>query len=184
MILIMRKLIFAAALVVSVAAFAQEKQNSFFVFISDPQYVWTQHNGSDFNAGVGVAVQHMFTPRWSGEVSVSHRSSRATAYFYDFNGNVIQTIRFRARTTPVDLIAQYHFVNNTAWKPYIGGGYTHVFVDSSTSQRDANYFAINGGVVWRIRPAVGLRFDGKVLFGNRPAYINNSNLSIGVAWRF
>jgi len=180
----MRKLIFAAALLVSVAALAQEKQNSFYVFVSDPQYVWTESNGSDFNAGFGVAVQHMFTPRWSGEVSASHRSSRATAYFYDFNGNIIQTLRYRAKMTPVDLMAQYHFTNNTAWKPYLGAGYSHVFVDSNTQQRDANYFVVNGGVVWRIRPAVGLRFDGKVLFGDRPAYIDSSNLSIGVAWRF
>ena len=48
----MRKLIFAAALLVSVAALAQEKKNSFYVFVSDPQYVWTESNGSDFNAGL------------------------------------------------------------------------------------------------------------------------------------
>ena len=181
----MRKLGIAATLLIALTAFAQEKRNSFFVFVSDPEYVWRSSSGSDFNAGFGLALQHMFTPRWSGEVAVSHRSSRATAYFYDFNGNIVDTIEFRARTTPVDLVAQYHWVNSTAWKPYIGGGYTHVFVDSSNvQQRDANFFTVNGGVVWRVRPAWGLRFDGKVLFGDKPSYIDSSNVSFGVAWRF
>ena len=92
----------------------------------------------------------MFTPRWSGEVGVSHRSSRAIGTFYDPNGNVIDTIEFRAHTTPVDVVGQYHWVNTTAWKPYIGAGFTHVFVNSSNfRQSDQNFFAANGGVVWR-----------------------------------
>ena len=181
----MRRLALAATLLFSAAAFAQEKHNGFFVFVSDPQYVWTKSNGSDFNTGYGVAVQHLFTPRWSGELAVSHRSSRAVEYIYDFNGNVVQTLRFRARTTPVDVLAQYHFLNSTSWKPYLGGGYTHTFVNSSSvAQRDANFVVFNGGVVWNVRPSLGIRFDGKVFGGNRPAYISGSNLSVGLAWRW
>lgn len=181
----MRKPGIAAILFIAWSAFAQEKPNSLFVFVSDPQYTWTSNNGSDFSAGFGVALQHMLTPKWSGEVAVSHRSSRTTAYLYDFNGNIIDTIEFRSRTTPVDLVAQYHWINSTAWKPYLGGGYTHVFVSSSNAQqRDANFFTFDGGVVWRVRPAWGLRFDGKVLLGDKPSYIDSSNVSFGVAWRF
>lgn len=171
-------------LLISAAAFAQEKPNTFFVFVSDPQYVWTKSSGSDFNAGYGVAIQHMFTPRWSGEVAASHRSSRALAIL-DFNGTVVETLRYRVGTTPVDLIAQYHFVNTTAWKPYIGGGYSHLFVSSpKVSQPDANFAVFNAGVVWLVRPTFGIRFDGKVYGGNRPAYVDNGNISVGVAWRW
>ena len=181
----MYKLGIAAVLFIAVTASAQERPNSFFVFVSDPQYMWTSSHGSDFDAGFGLALQHMFSPGWSGEVAVSRRSSRATAYFYDFNGNIIDTIELRSQTTPVDLVAQYHWVNSTAWKPYAGGGYTHVFVNSSNDgQSDANFFNINGGVVWRVRPAWGVRFDGKVLVGDRPSYIDSLNFSFGVAWRF
>ena len=174
------------SLLICVASFAQEKRNTFFVFVSDPQYVWTQSNGSDFNAGYGVGLQHLFSPKWSGEISVSHRNSRARAYFYDFNGNVVSSVDFRASTTPVDVLAQYQFVNATSWKPYIGAGVTHVYVDASSGlrQRNETYGTIDGGVIWRIRPEFGLRLDGKVLFGDHPSYIDSTNVSFGVAWRF
>jgi len=173
-------------LLISVSAFAQEKQNTFFVFIADPQYTWTKHSGSDFNAGYGVGVQHMFSPRWSGELSASHRDSHLRATFYDFNGNVTSVIDYRARTTPVDVVAQYHFVNGTSWKPYIGAGVTHIYVDSSSNLQRGNstYGTIDGGVIWRVRPQFGLRFDGKVLFGDHPSYIDSTNVSFGLAWRF
>ena len=174
-------------LLIAAAAFAQEeKRNTFFVFVSDPQYMWTSDNGSDFNAGYGVGVQHMFTPHWSGELSVSHRSSRSRAYFYDLNGNIVNVVDFRAKTNPVDILAQYHFVNGTSWKPYIGAGVTHVYVstDSSLRQRDQTFGTIDGGVVWRIKSDFGLRFDGKVLFGDHPAYIDSTNVSFGLAWRW
>lgn len=181
----MRKLVIAAVLFVAFPVFAQEKQNSFFVFVSNPQYEWTSNHGSDFNAGFGLALQHMFTSRWSGEVAVSHRSSRGTAYFYDLHGNIIDTIKFHSKITPVDLVAQYHWANGTAWKPYAGGGYTHVFVSADNARRThADFFTLNGGVVWLVRPAWGLRVDGRVLFGGKPSYIDSSNVSFGVAWRF
>jgi outer membrane protein W len=181
----MRRLVLLT-LLISAAAFAQEKSNMISVFVSDPEYMWTSNNGGDFNAGYGIALQHMFSPRWSGELSVSHRNSHARAYFYDFNGNVINTVDFHARTNPVDILAQYHFLNETSWKPYIGAGVTHVYVstDSSVLQRDETYGTIDGGVVWRIRPELGLRFDVKALFGDRPSYIHSTSGSFGLAWRF
>ena len=169
-----------------VASFAQQKQNSFFVFIADPQYTWTKHSGSNFNAGYGVGLQHMFSPNWSGEISVSHRDSRTRATVFDSNFNVVSVIDYRAHTTPIDILAQYHFVNGTSWKPYIGAGVTHIYVDASKQLRSTNetFGTVNGGVVWRIRPDFGLRFDAKALFGNHPGYIDTTSASFGLAWRF
>jgi len=174
------------AVILATAAFAQDRPNSFYVFISDPQYVWSDSSGSDFNAGYGVALQRMFNEWWSGEITASHRSSRSVAYIYNVNGNVVQTIEFRAHVTPVDITAQYHFLNDTAWKPYLGAGYSHVFVDANNgvAQRAGNFFVVNGGVVWRVRPELGIRLDGKVRLGDHPSYIDSNEASIGVAWRF
>lgn len=178
----MRKLIvIAVSLLASTAAFAQQqdKPTSFYVFVSNPGFTYSENSGSNWEGAFGVALQRMFTPHVSGELSVSrdHRISRLPRF--DVNGNIIEGAPARKINhdfTPVDLSARYHFFNDSTWKPYAGVGVRYVESRAVGS--------VTGGVVWQFRPSLGLRFDAKVLLGNQPTFTDTFNGSAGLAWRF
>jgi hypothetical protein len=46
------------------------------------------------------------------------------------------------------------------------------------------FFGVTGGVVWQFRPALGLRFDSKLLVSDRPHQAERLYNSVGLAWRF
>ena len=174
----MRKLVVAVAfLLVSTAAFAQQdKPTGVFVFVTNPGGGSSERSGSYWDGAFGVALQRMFTPHISGEVTVSrdHHTSRFTAF--DQNGDIIEYRTFTSDSTPVDLTARYHFFTDGAWKPYAGVGVRYV--------ESRAFGDLTGGVVWQFRPSVGLRFDAKVLLGNESRFTDPFNGSVGLAWRF
>jgi len=174
----MRKLIVVAVcLLVSTAAFAQQdRPNGIFVFVSNANWSYSTTSGSNWDGAFGVALQRMFTPHVSGEVSVSYdrRTSRVTAF--DSSGNILSSHTFTNDFTPIDLTARYHFLNDSSWKPYAGVGAR--IVDGRAIG------GVTGGVIWQFRPALGLRFDAKVLLGNQSRFTDTFNGSAGLAWRF
>jgi Outer membrane protein beta-barrel domain len=174
----MRKLIVVAVcFLVSTAAVAQQnKPNGLFVFVTNPSWGYSTGSGSNWDASFGVALQRMFTPNLSGEVTVSHERHTGRVLSFDPNGNVIDSRTFTDDFTPVDLTARYHFLNDSAWKPYAGVGARYV--------EGRAIGGLTGGVVWQFRPALGLRFDAKVLLGNQSRFTDTFNGSVGLAWRF
>ena len=172
----MRKLIVLCTLLVSTAAFAQEKPNGLFVFVTDPTYTSSRSTGGRWDGAFGVALQRMFTPRFSGELSVSRQSDRSGFTTFNPDGTVLESHVFTRYSTPVDLTARYHFLNDSTWKPYAGIGGR--WVDSR------GFLDLTGGVLWQFRPSLGLRFDGKLLFGGQTRFDNRFNGSAGLTWRF
>ena len=176
----MRKLIvIAVSLLASTAAFAQQdKATGIYVFVSNATFSYSDHSGSNWEGAFGVALQRMFTPHVSAEVSVSRDRRTSSIPAFDFNGNLIEgrPIRFTHDYTPVDLTARYHFFNDSTWKPYAGVGVRYV--------ENRAVGGVTGGVVWQFRPSLGLRFDAKVLLVNQQAFTDTFNGSAGLAWRF
>ena len=174
-------------LLVALPLVAQQppKRNSLYVFVSNPSGGWSEGGGSSYEGAIGLALQHKFTPRWSGELAVSRQRDHSGFTRFDPNGNIIEQRTYDIDSTPIDLGAQYHFLNNTNWKPYLGLG-ARYYTDSSEVFIDRGaqvLYGATGGVVWQLRPAFGIRFDGKVLFGNVGRF-NRMNGSVGVTWGF
>ena len=172
----MRKLIIVICLFVATAASAQQnKPNGFYVFITNPGYA-SEPAGHGWNGAFGVALQRMFSPRFSGEVAVSHDTETFVFRSFTSGGTLLAGHQVTAYSLPVDLTARYHFLNDSSWKPYIGAEAR--YVDSRA------FFGMTGGVVWQFRPALGLRFDSKLLVSDRPVHGERLYNSIGLSWRF
>lgn len=134
-----------------------------------------------WSGGFGIAVDHHFNAHFSTELSIAkERHIAGPALVYTPQGSVIEGPH-RVSTTPIDLVAAYHFISETRWRPYIGVGQR--FVDS---EREALFEPeITGGVTYMVRPHFGLRADAKQLVGFRyrswdPAF----KAGLGVSWRF
>ena len=165
----MRRFAVIVALLISTAAFAQDKPNGVYVFLSNPGGGSSDHSGSYWEGAFGVALQRMFTPHLSGEVTISRERHHAAFSIFGESGSSY------TNTTPVDLTARYHFLDDGSWKPYAGLGARWV---------DGRAMAdVTGGVVWQFRPSLGLRFDAKLLLGNN-AFNDTFNGAVGLAWRF
>ena len=176
----MRKIGLLLALLVAIPVFAQEHPNSVFVFVTNPGGSWTSSDGTTFTGEVGAAFQRMLAPEWSVEAAIARRWDRSGFTTFDSGGNVIEHRIFTSHTTPVDLGGKYHFLTQSSWKPYAGVGVR--WTDASSNSKLLG--AAGGGVLWQFRPAVALRFDGKVYFGPKPAYLDTASVSVGVVWRF
>ena len=172
----MRKLAVAIVFLVSTAAFAQEKPNGIYVFVANPGFAYSEPGGTSWNAAFGVALQRMFTPHLSGEVTVARDQHTSRVNAFDSNGNLLESQRFTNVFTPVDLTARYHFFTDGPWKPYAGLGVRYV--------QSRAFPDVTGGVVWQFRPSLGLRFDAKVLVGHQPRFSDSINAGAGLAWRF
>jgi hypothetical protein len=173
------KLGFLFALLVAVPAVAQQQPNAIFVIVTNPGGS-SSDSGSTFTGEIGVAFQRMLAPNWSIEAAVSRRSDREGFTIFDPSGNVIEQHISTIRSTPVDLAAQYRFVNASSWKPYVEAGARWINGPGDTRVLGA----AGGGVVWQFSHSLALRFDGRVFFGKRPAFLDSVNGSLGLGWRF
>lgn len=179
----MRKLAIAAVLLLaSLSLFAQEKPDSIYVFISNPEFGQSEATGTHYRGAFGIGWQHRFGERWSGELAVSRQRDTEGYTTFDHDGNVIERVRMHIDTTPVDLAAHYHFLNSGSWKPYLTLGAR--WAGESGAYSSQYQGAAGAGVTWQIRPQFGIRFDGRLLFGSAPSYVNRLNASAGVAWSF
>ena len=64
-------------------------------------------------------------------------------------------------------------------------GFDGVFRVESTRYQDRTSAEVNGGVIFRITPHVGLQIDGKrLLRSDGVNYDPINKVSVGVSWRF
>jgi outer membrane protein W len=189
-------LVAASLLFVAASAFAQQptRSNSVSLFVSDLSVFHSSTNGTRIDAGYGLAFDHMFNDRLSGELSVT--SERFRGFVTTFGpSDVPTTATFSDHVYPIDANVSYHFLTDSRWKPYFGGGLRYVSdtihsggsfgVHEFTSQRvDPE---VSGGVTFQFKPALGLRFDAKQVIGSSSSSYGadpNFKASLGLSFRF
>jgi outer membrane protein W len=186
----------ASLLLVTAQAFSQQpnRSNSVSVFVSDLSVFHSSTYGTRVDAGYGASFDHMFSKRVSGELSVTSQRFRSFFTTYGPMG-VATTTTFSDRTYPVDATMSYHFLTDSRWKPYVGGGLRYVsstlhsgpffgYRESTTRTVDAE---VSGGVTFQFRPALGLRFDAKQIMGSNGRSVAGDpdfKASLGLSFRF
>jgi outer membrane protein W len=193
----MRKSIVVAVslLFVVASAFAQEpsRPNTISVFVSDVSVTQSATSGRSIDLGYGAALDHMVTPRISIEATVSSQTVRRPQSTFVTTGTPVFSW-ISSTIHPVDASVTYHFLNDSRWKPYLGGGLryaSYTFTgDSPFGRYDQTTRSIDpevsGGVLFQFSRTFGLRVDAKQTIGRRPAVIGDPDLkaSVGLAFRF
>jgi outer membrane protein W len=188
----------ASLLFVVASAFAQQssRSNSISVFVTDLALSKSNIGGAKVDSAYGASFGHMFTERFSGELSVS--SQRFSRYVRTFTGGSEPTSElFTDRLYPIDLNISYYFPNGSRWKPYLGAGLRYVndtFHRYEGTRRTAFYRnavrtidpEISGGITLQFKRTIGLRFDAKqVLSSNRSDVADPAlKASAGLSFRF
>lgn len=181
----MRTLAAVACMVVALSASAQqERLNAFHVFVANPSYTSSESSGTNWGGAIGVAYQRRFASVWGLEVAVARDTHHSSYASFDRDGNVVASGSSRWTSTPVDLAALYHFPNQSSWKPYLGVDVRYVDAPRNAVENTRFVYGIEGGVVWQFGRTVGVRFDGKVLAGDSPVWVDTFNAGIGLSWRF
>jgi outer membrane protein W len=176
----------------SVAAFAQGS-NSVSVFATDLAH--SNIGSATVDAAYGASLDHMFTDRLSGELSVS--SQRSRRYKRTFTASTEPTsVLVTYRLYPIDVNISYHFLNGSRWKPYIGAGLRYVndtFQGYEGRSRTAFYHdairtidrEISGGITLQFNRMLGLRLDAKQALDSRSDVADSKRkVSVGLAFRF
>jgi outer membrane protein W len=179
----MRGPIFIAAsclLFVVATASAQQRsaQNSVTIFVSDLALSDLRSLGERSNAGYGVALDHMFTGRISGELSVSRQTYRRHVTTFVITGLPVSSFPEFA-LYPVDADVSYHFGSSSHWKPYAGVGirYEEISVDLSSPLKQnvvtsrAVAPELVGGLTFQFRPDLGIRLDVRQAVRSERSYI-------------
>jgi len=192
----MRKpaVIAASLLFVVASAFAQQgsPSNTVSVFVSDLSIVYSSQSGTDLDASYGASFSHMFNRHLSGELSVTSQPIQRTIIVASASGPTFSTSR--EHLYPIDANISYHFLTDSRWKPYLGGGVRYlentVGFDLPTGTRRFSHRTVDpeitGGVTWQFRPNLGLRFDAKKIVGSSSSILGDSALSgsVGLSFRF
>jgi len=184
----------ASLLFVVTSAFAQQDghSNTVSVFVSDLSIVYTSHSGTDLDGSYGVAFNHMFNRHLSGELSVTNQPIQRSIIVASASGPIFSTSR--EHLYPIDASVSYHFLTDSRWRPYLGGGVRYlentVSFDLPTGTRRFSHRTVDpeitGGVTWQFRPNLGLRFDAKKIVGDSSSILGDSALSgsVGLSFRF
>lgn len=193
----MRKSIVIAVslLFVVASAFAQQNAipaNTVSVFISEPTVFHTS-SGTNFDAAYGAAFDHMFNNHISGELSVTRQSIRRYVTTYGAAGQPSFSSYMDA-LYPIDASLSYHFLTDSRWKPYVGAGVRYLqdsLVSSGPLGRHRVSYRsfdpeISGGVMFQLRPNLGLRLDGKEISGGGGSFFGHGTFagSVGLSFRF
>jgi outer membrane protein W len=193
----MRKTVVVAIslLFVVASAFAQQssRSNSVSVFISDPSLGWTKTEGTSASAGYGLALDHMFTNRFSVELSLTRQREAYSFTSIGGNGAAIRTTTTDT-AYPFDAVASYHFLTDSRWRPYVGAGLRYVS-ETYRGQSTLGAYGVTmhqvdpelaAGVIFQLRPSLGLRFDAKQVIGStRSDRVDRAfKASVGLAFRF
>ena|SRR5438105_1105609 len=195
----MRKSIVIAVslLLVVASAFAQQHAtpaNTVSVFVSDAMVTYSSSSGSRLDVSYGGAFDHMFNRHISAELSVTSQPARRYFSTFVVSGQPAtssSTVHFH----PIDANVSYHFLTDSRWKPYLGGGLRYLnnsvivnglFGDSHRFTTRTVDPEISGGVVFQFRPTLGLRFDAKQIIGNSGSVLGERAFtgSVGLSFRF
>ena len=168
----MKRFMLVVMLVALAVPLAAQEKKEVFAFFDSPGGGWSERAGTTFNTGYGVAFRYFATPNLSAELSVAQRS--------------VTTEAVHLRTNPIDLIAAYHFTNDTHWKPYLGLGLHHLSTGEGGRGYDSRSSAeVTGGVAYQFTPRFFIRADTSLLLQrNNPAYDQRNRGWIGFGWRF
>ena len=175
----MKRLMLVLVIVALAAPLAAQEKKEVFAFFDSPGGGWTEQRGSTVNTGYGVSFRFFPSPKWSAELSVAERSVNVP--LADSPG-----IRARLNTNPIDLIAAYHFTNESHWKPYVGFGLHILYTGEGGRGLDSRSSAeVTGGVAYRFTPRFFVRADTSFLLQrNTPSYDQRNRGWIGFGWRF
>lgn len=157
-------------------------------FVTPNSVVYSESRGTDVSGGIGLAWTAFWTHRVSTELLVAAEQSYESASMTvpSAGGSITKIIQAHVDTYPVDALVQYHFLNQSKWQPYAGGGLRYVSKPSSellpTESRTS--FELNGGVVWQFAPRWGLKFDFKQLLREDSFYDHSMKGSVGFSWSY
>ena len=159
------------------------------VFLTPQAVMHSESTGTDFDGGAGASLSVFWSQRWSTEIALSAQQSYTAATTTIYRDGIPATTyyRVRAQTYPVDLITQYHFLNQSKWQPYAGAGIRYVHKPSNFTHghvSDQTSAEINGGVIYQFTPSWGLKLDAQQLLRADTAFYDSSTKgSVGVVWR-
>jgi len=201
--------VIAVAVLSTTAVFADEIRagsTNVSAYLSDVGFTHSSSSGDSWSGGGGVAVEHAWTNRITTVLSIGAERRRTFEYHLEPVPGVSPVIVGQYRNVyayPIDLMARYHFLNESRWTPYLGLGARYVdaprgnqpaytvdtngvyHISSSRPLEDRTSPEVNAGVVFRITPRLGLQLDGKhLLRGDSPSYDPINKVSIGLSWRF
>jgi hypothetical protein len=182
----MRKVLLLIALVLfPTVVFAQPKQ-TVSVFLSG---VNRYSQDAQWPAGFGIAYERMVAQRVSLDAAVAYERHWSYPYVVDEGGFINIVPRVHLQTMPIDLTVNYHWLNDTRWKPYLGGGAhyvaaPHVHLDPGFRYQDHVNSEVDGGVVFMLTRSAGVMLDGRVIGGDRETYDPVFKISAGLSWRF
>src|SRR3954453_16432940 len=180
----MRKSILIAALLLFAVApvFAQQADhsNAVSIFVSDLSLIHSSERGTKLDASYGAAFSHMFNKHLAAELSVTSQPIQRTIIVASASAPVYFTSR--EHLYPIDANLSYHFLNDSRWKPYVGGGVRYlentVRFDLPTGVRRFSHRTVDpeitGGVKGQFRPNLGLRFDAKKSIGSSSSILGDS----------
>jgi outer membrane protein W len=178
----MRKLV-PVLLLLAVSASAQtiDKPTRVSFFVTNPG-LGNDGDGGVLDGGVGLALEHRFSRKWSAAIDVAREVHDYQPRFFDPT-----TIEFR--TYPVDVLARYSFQSaHTRWRPYMGAGVRYVSAPDAPSGAkydDEVWPELAGGVELNAAESWSLLFEAKGLVVNDiPEYDELLKVSIGFGWRF
>ena len=182
----MRKVLVLVALVfLPAVTFAQPKQQVSLFLSGVNKY----SQDAQWPAGFGVEYQRMIAQRLSLDAAIAYERHVSYPYVVDAGGFINMVPRAHFNTMPIDLTARYHWLNDTRWRPYLGGGVhyvaaPHIHLDPGFLYKDHVDAQLDGGVVFLLTPAVGVMLDGRVNGGDRESYDAVYKISAGLSWRF
>ena len=167
-----------ALLAVAPSAFAQQQRGATEVMAFVKPAGTSSETTFD---GFGVAIRHYFHERVSGEVSVARETGRL-----GFITGELIFVEEKVRAYPIDVTANYHYVNDTRWQAYTGLGVRHVSApkESRHTWSDRTTPEFTAGIEFRATPHVLLRADIKALLADDTLYDDSFKSTFGVGWRF
>ena len=180
----MRKFVLVLLMVLAVSASAQtvDKPTRVSLFLTNPGFGWSEGGGGFFDAGVGVALEHRFTSRWSVEVEVAREE-------HDHQPSIFDPMVIEFRTYPIDAFVRYSFQSShVRWRPFIGVGAR--YVSAPGEPQGADYDSqlspeIGAGVEWEAGDSWSVVLDAKALTRNDvPNWDELIKISAGIGWRF
>lgn len=183
----MKRFVWLAVAVLAVPLFAQQPQHDFqiFAYATNTGITYSENYGTAIDSNFGVAVSKFVAPHVSMELAVSSQG------WWEYSPDPVHFgapfVRVKQTAYPVSLDGQYHFFNDSRWKPYLGAGVRYVEPNATFRDLSARISPeINGGVSFMMTPNLSLRFDGRVAVRSThtPGYDPLSRGSIGLGWHF
>jgi len=183
----------AALLLLSALAFAQSSgSNAVSVFVTDVS-AGASESSAKFDTAYGASFEHMFSNRFSAEVSVTSQNARRIVRMFS-SGSAPMFGVASNHLYPIDANVSYHALTGSRWKPYLGAGLRYVRDTFHGPGLLYEYFPtvttvdpeVSGGLVVHLNRTFGLRFDAKQVLGSNRSTVADPEFkaSAGLSVRF